>query len=116
MTNFTQLSAGEVESQNQYEKVKKKGTNFTHLLYRLGEMIKTACREQHPVRHPIHTDYTGVDILVFYELGWDRPESVDNGEGSAGGGGTGSAGGGGTGVECGGGTVYGRNAVVMSKV
>ncbi|CAJ1458123.1 unnamed protein product [Effrenium voratum] len=31
---------------------------------RLGEMIKTACREQHPVNHP-EFDYPGCDILVF---------------------------------------------------
>ena len=31
---------------------------------RLGEMIKTATREQHPVSHPI-IDYPGCDILVF---------------------------------------------------
>ena len=33
---------------------------------RLGEMIKTACREQHPVNHP-EFDYPGCDILVFTE-------------------------------------------------
>uniref|UniRef100_A0A6B2L8J6 Proline racemase n=1 Tax=Arcella intermedia TaxID=1963864 RepID=A0A6B2L8J6_9EUKA len=31
---------------------------------RLGEMIKRATREQHPVNHPL-LDYPGVDILVF---------------------------------------------------
>jgi len=31
---------------------------------RLGEMIKVACREQHPVNHPSF-DYPGVDIIVF---------------------------------------------------
>ena len=31
---------------------------------RLGEMIKTATREQHPVNHPI-LEYPGCDILVF---------------------------------------------------
>lgn len=31
---------------------------------RLGEMIKTACREQYPVNHPDY-DYPGCDILVF---------------------------------------------------
>ncbi|CAE7200832.1 unnamed protein product [Symbiodinium sp. CCMP2592] len=62
---------------------------------RLGEMIKTACREQHPVKHP-EFDYPGCDILVFTEnqrsgttrlcgknavvmsngrLSWDRPET-----------------------------------------
>ena len=33
-------------------------------LCRLGEMIKTACREQYPVEHPL-LDYPGCDILVF---------------------------------------------------
>ena len=33
-------------------------------LCRLGEMIKIACREQHPVNHPFF-DYPGCDILVF---------------------------------------------------
>ena len=33
---------------------------------RLGEMIKVAAREQHPVRHPT-LDYVGPDILVFRE-------------------------------------------------
>jgi len=33
-------------------------------LARIGEMIKVACREQHPVQHPTE-DYPGVDILVF---------------------------------------------------
>jgi len=33
-------------------------------LCRVGEMIKVACREQHPVQHPTQ-DYPGVDILVF---------------------------------------------------
>lgn len=47
-----------------------------------------ACREQHPVRHPIHTDYLGVDILVFREeVGGGQEEDV----------------------------VYGKNAVVMSN-
>jgi len=31
---------------------------------RLGEMIKTACREQHPVNHP-EFEYPGCDILAF---------------------------------------------------
>ena len=31
---------------------------------RLGEMIKVATREQHPVQHP-EIDYVGVDILAF---------------------------------------------------
>ena len=31
---------------------------------RLGEVIKVACREQHPVQHP-SLDYPGVDIMVF---------------------------------------------------
>lgn len=31
---------------------------------RLGEMIKVACREQHPVQHP-EFDYPGCDILCF---------------------------------------------------
>eukprot|EP00913_Durusdinium_trenchii_P026542 g24902.t1 len=34
---------------------------------RLGEMIKVACREQHPVNHP-EFDYPGCDILVFTDL------------------------------------------------
>lgn len=33
---------------------------------RLGEMIKVAAREQHPVQHP-EIDYPGCDILVFRE-------------------------------------------------
>ena len=33
-------------------------------IVRLGEMIKIACREQHPVNHP-DIDYPGPDILVF---------------------------------------------------
>ena len=62
---------------------------------RLGEMIKTACREQHPVNHP-QFDYPGCDILVLTEnqrregnrvcgknavvmsngkLDWDRPQT-----------------------------------------
>ena len=32
----------------------------------LGEMIKVACREQHPVNHP-EFDYPGCDILCFRE-------------------------------------------------
>ena len=64
-------------------------------LCRLGEMIKVACREQHPVSHP-QFHYPGCDILVFTEgqrregrqvfgknavvmsngkLDWDRPET-----------------------------------------
>ncbi|GMH67218.1 hypothetical protein TL16_g04622 [Triparma laevis f. inornata] len=31
---------------------------------RIGEMIKVACKEQHPVNHPLF-DYPGCDILVF---------------------------------------------------
>jgi proline racemase len=65
---------------------------------RLGEMIKIACREQHPVNHP-EFDYPGCDNMVFrapasgkaYDFGqasarntvvmsngaldWDRPET-----------------------------------------
>ena len=61
---------------------------------RLGEMIKVACREQHPVNHP-EFDYPGCDILVFTDrapeaspkfgrncvvmsngrLSWDNPDS-----------------------------------------
>eukprot|EP00931_Biecheleriopsis_adriatica_P118745 TRINITY_DN94073_c0_g1_i1.p1 TRINITY_DN94073_c0_g1~~TRINITY_DN94073_c0_g1_i1.p1 ORF type:complete len:203 (+),score=29.56 TRINITY_DN94073_c0_g1_i1:661-1269(+) len=52
---------------------------------RLGEMIKVACREQHPVNHP-EFDYPGCDILVFTEN--QRRE---------------------------GNTVYGRNTAVMSN-
>lgn len=33
-----------------------------------GEMIKTACREQFPVQHPI-LDYSGCDILIFSSIG-----------------------------------------------
>merc|ERR1719215_1268260 len=33
---------------------------------RIGEMIKVACRDQHPVNHPEY-DYPGCDILVFTE-------------------------------------------------
>ena len=95
---------------------------------RLGEMIKTACREQHPVCHPVHTSYTGVDILVFYELGSSEPGyEVDGCTGARGGGvavgGDGKSGGG---MGEGGGNcvattptvapVHGKNAVVMSKV
>lgn len=62
-------------------------------IVRLGEMIKVATREQHPVNHP-EFDYPGTDILVFRgppaspgahaqnavvmsnnELDWDRPET-----------------------------------------
>ena len=63
-------------------------------LCRVGEMIKIACREQHPVQHP-DIDYPGVDILVFRdvalenslsdarntvvmsnnELNWEKPET-----------------------------------------
>jgi hypothetical protein len=35
---------------------------------RVGEMIKTACREQFPVNHP-EIDYPGCDILVFCSPG-----------------------------------------------
>lgn len=35
---------------------------------RIGEMIKTACREQFPVDHPC-VDYPGCDILVFCSPG-----------------------------------------------
>ena len=59
---------------------------------RLGEMIKVAAREQHPVQHP-EFDYPGPDILCFREaatvdrparnavvmsntqLDWERPET-----------------------------------------
>eukprot|EP00438_Fugacium_kawagutii_P013026 Skav214741 [mRNA] locus=scaffold3176:143359:144339:- [translate_table: standard] len=62
---------------------------------KLGEMIKIACREQHPVNHP-DFDYPGCDILVFTDnqrrdghlvrghnavvmsngkLSWDDPDS-----------------------------------------
>lgn len=53
---------------------------------RLGEMIKVACREQHPVQHP-EMDYPGCDILAFREgnrnavvmtngvLDWERDET-----------------------------------------
>lgn len=60
----------------------------------IGQMIKVATREQHPVTHP-NLDYPGVDILVFrgkatpgsgadsrnavvmtnQELDWDKPET-----------------------------------------
>jgi len=39
---------------------------------RLGEMIKVACQEQHPVKHPSF-DYLGPDIMVF--RGPPDPES-----------------------------------------
>jgi proline racemase len=55
---------------------------------RVGEMIKTACREQYPVAHPIHTSYIGVDIIVLREPEHGSDEDA----------------------------VYGKNAVVMSKV
>ena len=61
---------------------------------RLGELIKTACREQHPVRHPVHTDYEGVDILVFCEP--KAPEATAD-------------------LEDQDDAVHGKNAVVMSK-
>ena len=35
-------------------------------LCKIGERIKVACREQHPVQHPT-LDYEGVDILVYIE-------------------------------------------------
>ena len=57
----------------------------THSPY-LGEMIKVAAREQHPVDHPEH-DYPGPDILVFREPASRMP--------------------------CGG--LHARNAVVMSN-
>jgi proline racemase len=61
---------------------------------KIGQMIKVATREQHPVQHPT-LDYPGVDILVFrgkasprsgadsrnavvmtnQELDWDKPET-----------------------------------------
>lgn len=34
---------------------------------RWGEVIKTKCREQHPVKH-FETDYSGCDILVFRDV------------------------------------------------
>ena len=34
---------------------------------KVGEMIKVACREQHPVNHP-EFDYPGCDILVFTDM------------------------------------------------
>ena len=63
-------------------------------LCRVGEMIKVACREQHPVQHP-EIDYPGVDILVYRgdatpgsgasakntvvmsntKLSWEKPET-----------------------------------------
>jgi len=52
---------------------------------RLGEMIKVAAREQHPVFHP-ELDYPGCDILVFRE-----PEQRRDGR------------------------LYAKNAVVMSN-
>ena len=70
---------------------------FGRELCRIGEMIKVAARQQHPVNHP-EFDYPGPDILVFRgpgtrlpgggglrarnavvmsngELDWDRPET-----------------------------------------
>ena len=44
---------------------------------RIGEMIKTACREQCPVNHPC-VDYPGCDILVFCSSG--TRETVTKGE------------------------------------
>ena len=41
-------------------------------LCRVGEMIKVAAREQHPVNHP-EFDYPGCDILVFREPAVRRP-------------------------------------------
>lgn len=42
---------------------------------RLGEMIKIATREQHPVTHP-ELDYTGPDILVFREASAEEEPAV----------------------------------------
>lgn len=42
---------------------------------RLGEMIKVAAREQHPVSHPC-IDYPGPDILVFREKATRSPGGV----------------------------------------
>ena len=42
-------------------------------LCRVGEMIKVAAREQHPVMHPT-LDYAGCDILAFR-----GPASPDSG-------------------------------------
>lgn len=39
---------------------------------RLGEMVKVAAREQHPVDHPEH-EYPGPDILVFREPATPMP-------------------------------------------
>lgn len=45
---------------------------------RYGEMIKVACREQHPVNHP-EFEYPGCDILVFRErLPADSKNSARN--------------------------------------
>ena len=42
---------------------------------RYGEMIKIACREQHPVQHPL-IDYPGCDILVFCSRGTSETVSA----------------------------------------
>ena len=42
---------------------------------RLGEMIKIATREQHPVNHP-EFDYPGPDIIVFREPAERRPATA----------------------------------------
>eukprot|EP00957_Ditylum_brightwellii_P047143 3580127-Ditylum_brightwellii.AAC.1 len=44
---------------------------------KLGQMIKIATKEQHPVQHP-KIDYPGVDILVFRE----KPATAEAGDGS----------------------------------
>lgn len=46
---------------------------------RIGEMIKTAAKEQHPLDHP-EFDYPGPDILVFREPAADR--RLPGGQGS----------------------------------
>ena len=73
-------------------------------LCRLGEMIKTAAREQFPVEHPT-LDYPGPDILC-----WRGPAQQDGGEdgGEGGEGGEGGAGGGARAKRA-------RNTVVMSN-
>merc|ERR1712137_914850 len=37
------------------------------ILTRFGEMIKVACQEQMPVKHPNLDGYSGPDILAFQE-------------------------------------------------
>lgn len=61
---------------------------------RLGEMIKTAAKEQHPLNHP-EFDYPGPDILVFRQPSSDRRVTAAAGGGRP--------------------ALHAKNAVVMSN-